>query len=211
MNARKCWTAVAVFFAAAVVTAGSVAAWTVHHGFSARNEPTAVESALARAMRRMAVPASTRTAENPVPATEQVLSDAMAHFADHCAGCHGNDGRGETEIGRNLYPPVPNMATKTQELSDGEIFSVIKNGVRLSGMPAWGDDSSESDRESWALVRFIRHLPDITPDELERMRDLNPVPRAQLERERMIEEFLAGGESPRPISPGTAPGTGEEK
>lgn len=192
MKVRTCWTVVAVGVAVLIIASVSVAAWMVHNGFSARDEPTFVETTVARTMRRLAVPASVRSAENPVPDSDEVVSGAMPHFADHCASCHGNDGRGATEIGRNLYPPAPDMTSTTQDLSDGEIFWVIKNGVRLTGMPAWGDDSSDSDRETWELVRFIRHLPAITAEELVRMRDLNPVSRAELERERKIQEFLAG-------------------
>jgi mono/diheme cytochrome c family protein len=131
-----------------------------------------------------------------VPATPEVLASARAHFADHCAGCHGNDGKGQTEMGRNLYPKAPDMTTGTQSLLDGEIFYIIKNGVRLTGMPAWGDDSPESDRASWELVHFIRHLPRITPEELKEMTDLNPVsPHEAREREE-IDRFLHGQESP---------------
>jgi len=207
---RRCRILVAVGAAAVIVVAGSLALWMVRRGFSARAEPTFVETALARTMRHLAVPASARTAENPVPGSDEVLSEAMAHFADHCASCHGNDGRGQTEIGRNLYPPAPDMTTTTQRLSDGEIFWVINNGVRLTGMPAWGDDSPESDRETWELVRFIRHLPSITADELERMRDLNPISRSEIERQRRIEEFLNGGQD-SPASAGTKPEKGEDR
>ena len=85
------------------------------------------------------------------------------HFADHCASCHGNDGRGKTEIGQNLYPKAPDMwGEETQKLSDGELFYIIKNGVRLTGMPAWGKDTPKDDRQSWHLVAFIRHVPWIT-------------------------------------------------
>ena len=70
------------------------------HGFSARDEPTAVEAFIARRLRHLAVPRAARTMENPVPPTEDVLVEARAHFADHCALCHGNDGSGQTQIGQ---------------------------------------------------------------------------------------------------------------
>ena len=168
----------------------------VRRGFSAREEPSTLEAAVARTIRHLAIPAEARHAVNLAPATSEVIDSARAHFADHCAGCHGNDGKGQTEMGRNLYPKTPDMtALATQSLTDGEIFWIIKNGVRLTGMPAWGDDSPGSDRASWELVRFIRHLPQITPDELEQMEDLNPVsPHAVREREE-IDRFLRGEEA----------------
>src|SRR3990172_3346704 len=83
--------------------------YVLHHGFSARDRPTVIEAYIARRVRRLAVPASARDAKNPVPLTPEVTVEGRAHFADHCATCHGNDGSGETEIGRNLYPKAPDM------------------------------------------------------------------------------------------------------
>ncbi len=169
------------------------------HGFSARDEPTAVEAFVARRVRHLAVPRAAREMTNPVELNEEVLSEARAHFADHCASCHGNDGRGQTTIGQHLYPRAPDMASsKTRSLSDGELFYVIEHGIRLTGMPAWGEDTPEDDRESWKLVHFIRHLPDITPEEIEEMKELNPKTRAEFKDEDAIRRFLEGGEVPPP-------------
>jgi mono/diheme cytochrome c family protein len=163
------------------------------HGFSARAEPAAFEEFLAERLRRLSVAAKDRDLKNPVTPNDAVLADARAHFADHCAICHGNDGRGETEIGQGLYPKAPNMREDdTQKLTDGELFYIIENGVKLTGMPAWGTGSPESEQDSWHLVHFIRHLPQLTEDELDEMADLNPRGLADwraLEEER---RFLAG-------------------
>jgi hypothetical protein len=78
-------------------------------------------------------------------------------------------------MGKAMYPRTPDMTlAATQELSDGEIFSIIENGVRLTGMPGFGNGTAESATGSWALVHFIRHLPKITPQELAEMEKLNP-------------------------------------
>ena len=79
---------------------------------------------------------------------------------------------GNSVIGRGLYPPAPDITdAKTQEQTDGELFYIISNGVRLTGMPAWqGEDSPE---EIWDLVSFIRHLPQITPEELKQMKEMS--------------------------------------
>jgi len=173
----------------------------LRHGLSARYQPTALEAALARSMRRLAMPSAASTANNPVSFSDEILSEARAHFADHCALCHGNDGRGETQIGRNLYPKAPDMTSSaTQSLPDGEMFCIIKNGIRLTGMPAWGEDTREDDRESWELVHFIRHLPRITQEEVEDMKAMNPKTCEECKEEAEIEKFLRGKESasPRP-------------
>jgi mono/diheme cytochrome c family protein len=150
----------------------------LRHGFSARGEPSAAEAFVARHLRHLAVPSAARNADNPIAPSERVLAESRAHFADHCALCHGNDGRGDTPIGRNLYPKAPDLRVPgTQSLSDGELFYIIENGVRFTGMPAWGGNESHDEEASWQLVHFIRHLPDLTPAELAEMAELNPRPR----------------------------------
>jgi mono/diheme cytochrome c family protein len=171
------------------------------NGFSARDEPGALEAFFARRVRTLSIPRGAREARNPVPFSQEVLAEAKEHFADHCATCHGNDGRGDTSIGRNLHPKPPDMQLEeTQSLSDGELFYFIHNGIRLSGMPAWGPESPDDDVDSWKLVHFIRHLPDITVEELEQMRLMNPVSRQELEQEEEERRFLEGAE-PAPPAP----------
>jgi len=68
-------------------------------------------------------------------------------------------------MGKNLYPKAPDMrASLTQNLSDGELYSIIQNGIRLTGMPAWGQ-AIDNDKDTWSLVAFIGHLPKVTPEE----------------------------------------------
>ena len=171
----------------------------LEHGISARDEPTAAEAFIARRVRHWAVPSDERDAKNPVRPTAEALSRARTHFADHCASCHGNDGRGKTQIGQNLYPKAPDMTlADTQRLSDGEIFFIIENGVRLTGMPAWGGAGAHDATESWELVHFIRHLPKVTAEELAEMQSLNPKSRMEMEQEEETRRFLEGGEPAGP-------------
>ncbi len=134
----------------AFLLAGAAAALFVasvlRGGVSARREPTAAEAFVARRLRHLAIPSNARDQPNPLPATPQTIAEGRAHFADHCATCHANDGGGDTAIGRGLYPKAPDMRrAETQSLSDGELFYIIKNGVRFTGMPAWGSDDPASD------------------------------------------------------------------
>ena len=183
-----------------IVAGAATAFWLfVQHGFSARDQPTAIEAFVARRLRHLAVPRSARQAQNPLPATPEVLAEARAHFADHCALCHGNDGSGQTEIGKNLYPKAPDMRQdNTQSLSDGELFYIIHNGIRLTGMPAWGSGPPEKDQDSWKLVHFIRHLPKLDSEELEEMKKLNPKSPDEMTEEDEAEKFLQGEDSPSP-------------
>ena len=183
---------------AIVAVGGMILFYSVlRRGLSTRTEPSGVEEFLARTARRLATPSAVRSMSNPVQPTEGVLDEALAHFADHCASCHANDGGGQTPIGRNLYPKAPDMRGRaTQSLSDGELFSIIENGIRLTGMPAWGDGSPDSERASWGLVHFIRRLPRLTPEEIERMEALNPRTPAQFREEEDARRFLTGEEPP---------------
>ncbi len=167
-------------------------------GIDARQTPSQAETRVARALRHTAIPGSARKRPNSVAGTPEVLKEAMAHFADHCASCHGNDGKGQTEIGKSLYPRAPDMtAPETQQLSDGELFFIIKNGVRFTGMPAWGKDTAEDDADSWKLVHFIRQLPKVTQAELSEMEVMNPVSPMELKEREEEARFLEGkAESP---------------
>jgi cytochrome c553 len=119
---------------AAGIAGASVFGWvTIRRGFSARDNPSMMEAYVAKTARKLSIPGSERDAKNPFAPTPEVLSEARAHFADHCAICHGNDGSGKTEIGQNLYPKPPDMRLhQTQNLTDGELYYTIQH-------PAHGD------------------------------------------------------------------------
>ena len=168
-------------------------------GFSAKTEPHALEVFIARQIRHLAIPVENRNAQNPIPLSPDVIKDSLAHFADHCALCHANDGSGQTPIGKNVNPRAPDLRLPDiQSMSDGEIFWVIHNGVRFTAMPAWGEGDPAEDKDSWKLVHFIRHLPQLTPDELDQMKALNPKTQKYLEEEAAFREFLQGSDAAAP-------------
>ena len=182
---------------AVVAAAGAYLLWAyLEHGISARDKPLAVETFVARRLRHLAIPREARSRSNPAPESAEGLAEARTHFADHCASCHANNGSGLTSMGQNLYPKAPDMRlADTQGLSDGEIFYIVQNGVRFTGMPAWDSGTPEDEKDSWNLVRFIRHLPSQTPEEIEEMKQLNPKTREELREEEEIRKFLEGGEA----------------
>jgi mono/diheme cytochrome c family protein len=167
------WKLAILFLCVIALVAAGYGAVLIRHGFSAKDEPSAFEKTVARAMRNLAIPRDAKQARNPIPATAENLAEGREHFADHCATCHANDGSGDTEMGRNLYPKPPDLRLpQTQNLTDGEIFYIIQNGIRLTGMPAWGESHEEDD--NWKLVLFIRHLPNLTAEEKKDMERFNP-------------------------------------
>jgi mono/diheme cytochrome c family protein len=194
---------------ALLVIGVATGAYIVITGVSARPQPGALEAVTARTIRGIAIRTRIGGLTNPVLVSDAVIKEGMEHFADHCAVCHGNDGSGDTEMGRGLYPRAPDMRlAATQNLSDGELFYIIENGVRLTGMPAWSTGTKEGETSSWHLVHFIRHLPKLTEGELAVMDDLNPRTPAELRQRDEEKKFLQGADADAPPATPTHEHTG---
>jgi mono/diheme cytochrome c family protein len=183
---------IVVLFAILLAIFAVFVGWLTFNGMSARTPPGSFETFLGRTVQRLSIPKSARSAKSPMEATSEALVEARRHFADHCASCHANDGSGKTEIGQNLYPRAPDMRLEqAQNLSDGEIYYIIENGIRFTGMPAWGA-GGPNDHETWHLVLFIRHLPHLTEEDLNDMKNHNPRSPAEMKEEQQEEDFLNG-------------------
>ena len=184
---------------AVAVMLGAAGVWyVVGSGVSAREQPGRLETAIASRVRNMAIARRARAMTNPVASSNEAIADGRAHFADHCAVCHDNNGSGDTAMGRGMWPKAPDMRlARTQDLTDGELFWIIENGVRFTGMPAWGDGTKEGEIASWNLVHFIRRLPKLTQAELDEMAALNPKSPDEL-REQLAKEPPPAGTPPKP-------------
>lgn len=157
--------------------------------------PGFLERQLMSWLRTFSVPADVAARANPVVASPEVLREARAHYADHCAVCHGTDGRGDTSMGRGFSPRPPDLrAGATQGQRDGVLFQAIERGVRFTGMPAFATGTPEGEAASWALVHLIRTMPRWTPADIAAVRAMEPRPPADVRRELEEERFLAGGE-----------------
>ncbi|HKE85766.1 MAG TPA: c-type cytochrome [Vicinamibacterales bacterium] len=177
-----------------VASAALAIAYTVSTGLDARAQPSALETRLARAVRHFAVPRTIRQRANPVPMSAEALADGMAHYADHCASCHGNNGSGDTEMGRGLFPKPPDMRqADTQDLTDGELFYIIEHGVRFTGMPGWSTGTESGEQASWRLVHFIRRLPQLTAKDVAQLETMNPRTPEEFRQQIEEEQFLRGG------------------
>jgi mono/diheme cytochrome c family protein len=206
MNAKK--TVILVVILTALAGVISFVIWLSNYGFSAREKPSWIENVLARHARKIATPAGAKDLKNPHPVTEASAAEAREHFVEHCSVCHGATGRGDTLYGRNLYPKVPDLTqADTQQLTDGELFYIISNGVRFTGMPAFGgEDSPES---IWALVSFIRRLPKLSPEEIKQLQEMAEGGKAEMDEKSATPEPAGSKEkkAPKPHShrPGTKP------
>jgi mono/diheme cytochrome c family protein len=200
----------AVLIAAAVVgvVLTAAAVWYARSsGLTALGQPNALETRVARTVRHFAVPGEIRERQNPIPVSDDVIASGRAHFADHCASCHANDGSGNATMGRNLFPRAPDMRqTATQSLTDGELFWIIEYGIRFTGMPGWSTGTEDGATASWHLVHFIRRLPNISEAELEGMEAMNPRSPAEIRQEIDAERFLRGEDvtAKEPASPSHA-------
>jgi mono/diheme cytochrome c family protein len=180
---------VLVLLAGVAIAAGAM---ILHDGLSARATPTALEAFFAQHAHRLSIPSNARNMHNPTEVSDLNLREARQHFADHCASCHANDGSGDTMYGKGLYPKPPDLRKpETQNLSDGELFWIIENGVRFTGMPAFGGGHG-SEEDSWKLVLFIRHLPQLADQERLEMEHANPKGPDDREEDQEEDDFLGG-------------------
>ncbi|MFQ5566979.1 MAG: c-type cytochrome, partial [Paracoccaceae bacterium] len=74
-----------------------------------------------------------------------------------CAACHGAPGMSPEAVGQGLNPPAPDLAEEVLEMTPAELFWVTKNGIKMTGMPAWG--VTHDDQTIWPVVAFMTRLP----------------------------------------------------
>lgn len=124
---------------------------------SALPEPGPVETYMATQAKRLFVSRRAHGVSPAPPNDAATLANGRMQFGGNCASCHGYDGRTPTAMGRSLYPPAPDLGSSAvQKYSDAELFWVVKNGIRLTGMPGFG--RILSDQDIWALVHYVRSL-----------------------------------------------------
>lgn len=200
----------------AILGLGAALATSIlHDGLSARARPNKMEITIARNARKLAIPSAARAAQNPLLESAEDQREARLHYADHCAICHANDGSGHTIIGDGLYPKPPDMRLpETQNLTDGEIFWIIENGVRFTGMPSFPEEenhgangSGSTGMENWRLVHFIRHLPHLSAAERLEMERYNPKGPEDRQEEEQENDFL--NEAAPKAKPETKKGPGK--
>src|SRR6266446_5448744 len=159
--------------AAVLVVAGYFGVRILLHGFTTAAAPSRLETIVARAARDFAIPRKARLEPNPWKPTPDVLKDARESYFDRCAVCHAPDGSGQTNVGGNLYPRVPDLrAPQTQNLTDGQLRYIIRSGVPLTGMPGWAKPHDEQSDDSWKLVLYIRSLSNLTYSERTQQADV---------------------------------------
>jgi mono/diheme cytochrome c family protein len=136
---------------------------------SAIAPPSAIEKRLAEVALDRSVARRAPKGPNPFAASPGGLQGGIAHYKEMCVFCHGAPGVDASEAGEGLNPPAPDLSlAKVQKRTDGELFWILQNGIRMTGMPAFGP--THKDEEIWKIVAFLRHLPKLTPEEEKALR-----------------------------------------
>jgi mono/diheme cytochrome c family protein len=129
----------------------------------ALQEPGHLETFLATLVKHLLVRRDSLKGIPPAPRNLQAsIEEGDKVYATDCSMCHGSDGRTPTDSGRWMYPRAADLTSpEVQQYRDRELFWILKNGIRLSGMPAFG--RVESDEHIWNLVHYLRTLPRNAP------------------------------------------------
>jgi mono/diheme cytochrome c family protein len=135
---------------------GIAAAWLGLWPSRATSNPTSWETAFAERALRASLKRQASDLKNPVPVSDETLLVGMKIFRTNCAGCHGEFGHPSQWGTTGFYPRVPQFGDVPPDLSAAEMFFVVKNGVRYTGMGAW--HGLLSDVEIWRVVTFLSNL-----------------------------------------------------
>lgn len=130
-----------------------IAADSPHEPWTLRLIETARDRSIARYSAAIHVPPLNDAA---------AIAQGAEHYAEMCTGCHLAPGAPETEIRPGLYPKPPKLA-EVAALPAAQQFWIIKHGIKLTAMPAWG--TTHDDATIWAMVAFIQKLPGMTPEQ----------------------------------------------
>lgn len=148
-------------FVAASIAGAALSVVLALAGCSAAKKPSRWEARLANMMKDIAIPIQAQNMKDPLPATANVIEQGRTGYSADCALCHGPDGHAETTLGRAMYPPAMDLTSPhVQHWSDGDLFWIIQNGIRLTGMPGWKGNLSEGD--TWKIIRFVQALPQLS-------------------------------------------------
>ncbi len=161
---------VALTLAAAVILLLLVALGTLYTGgynVAATEPHTEVTRWALNTLQQNSVGGRADKVGDPPPLDSAALRTAFADYGPMCAVCHGAPGEERGEFGKGMNPTPPRLERAASEWTDREVFWILKHGIRLAGMPAFGP--THSDRELWALTAVVRQLPELSAEEYQRL------------------------------------------
>jgi mono/diheme cytochrome c family protein len=147
-----------------VVVAAAAIVYTGSFNVAATVPPSRMERRLATLALDKSVARRAPDQKNPLAMNAETLRKGLHEFGENCLVCHGAPGVDPGEIGQGLNPGAPDLTLpRVQARTDGQLFWITANGIRMTGMPAFGP--THDDNEIWQIVAFLRHLPEITDEE----------------------------------------------
>lgn len=152
MRSKVTWTVL-------VLAAALVGIALTQFSLSAQREPGPVETAISNRAKRFYIRRASRHAIPPRPADLKTsIENGTSYYGLECSICHADDGRGQREPGQWEYPRAADLTSKrVQSYSDEELFWIIQNGIRYTGMPSFA--KVETPDHIWDLVNYLRTLP----------------------------------------------------
>src|SRR5579871_4836400 len=127
-------------------------------------KPPAWETAIMQPSVRAAVKRNAANISAPGKATEDSIVAGGKLYVMGCMGCHGEPGKPYAEDHAN-YPPVPQLPHVGTQYSEPEIYWIIKHGIRMTAMSAYGSFYKED--QLWSLAAFVRRINTLTPAEIQ--------------------------------------------
>ena len=150
MRSRTAWTVLVLVVVIVIVL--------MHFSLTALKEPGRLETSVANFGTHFLIGKASRHGIPQRPkGTQASAPSGNTLYSSDCGQCHGSDGRSQTAIGRWMYPRAADLTSEqVQSFSDQELFWTIQNGIRFTGMPAFG--KVETPDHIWNLVDYVRSL-----------------------------------------------------
>jgi mono/diheme cytochrome c family protein len=154
-----------------VLAVAAVAVWIYSGSYnvSANQEPAKFEDWVMATFRDRSIEVRSEGLTAPALDDEARVRTGYSIFSTHCVTCHGAPGVWPDDLAMGLYPVPPSLDSPgVQDAEDGELFWIVKNGIKLTGMPAFGP--MQTDDDLWSVVAFLRRLPHLSPEQYKAMR-----------------------------------------
>jgi mono/diheme cytochrome c family protein len=149
-----------LFTLGVIIIIGILVVYSGWYNVSAANRPSGFEQWLLGTTMDNSVEKHSEDITVPDLKLPDKINEGFAHYNAMCRGCHGAPGQEQTEMSKGLNPPAPDLSESAQDMTPQQLFWVTKNGVRMTGMPAWG--ITHPDDKIWSIVAFIEKLPGMT-------------------------------------------------
>lgn len=185
-----------------VALGAAAVVWTGSFNVAASSPAGKLEEKVARMTVDRSVSRRAPASSAMPAASPEILREGLSHYRENCVGCHGAPGVDAAEFGQGLNPPAPDLTLpRVQKRSDGQLYWIVANGLRMTGMPAFSPTHKEE--EIWKIVAFVRHLEELSPDEEKALHAATD----EAEHHHAGEEPAAAPMKPTPLTHTHAPGT----